>query len=127
METTRRRFASTISCLASRSPRSMRLARATSRSAGGSAPGRAGAAPALGGGQRRAADGAQVEPERVERRLDGQIDLRLARRVGLLAGAVDRALEAAALGHRGAAVLADHVDALLLEVSVQLGDLFLGH
>ena len=66
METTSRRLASTISCLACRSPRSMRLRQRDL---------------ALGGEQLHAADRAQVEPQRVQARLDREVDLRLARRV----------------------------------------------
>ena len=62
IETTRRRLASTICCLATMSPRSMRLASATS---------------CCGGQQRHAADRAQVQPQRVEARLDREVDLGL--------------------------------------------------
>ena len=66
IETTRRRLASTICCLASMSPRSMRLASETSCSA-------------VSSGTR--ADRAQVQAQRVEARLDREVDLRLLRRV----------------------------------------------
>ena len=81
---------------------------------------------ALGGQQLDAADRPQVEPQRIQAGLDRQVDLRLARRVGRLA-LRRRRLEPAALGDRGTPVLGVHdVDALILQVRVQLGDLLLG-
>ena len=82
------------------SPRSMRLASATS---------------SLGGEQRHAPDRAQVEAQRVEARLDRQVEL------ARLGGRGDRrglgGLELAGL------LGADQLDAVLLEVRVELGDL----
>ena len=81
---------------------------------------------ALGREQLHAADRAQVEPQRVQARLDREVDLGLARRVRALLARLLGALEAAALADRRPAVLADHVDALVLQVRVELGDLLLG-
>ena len=93
-------MASTICRLASMSPRSIRFASSTSWAAVSSVD---------------PADRAQVQPQRVEARLDRQVELFLRRAAG---GA------AAALLLVGAdAVLGDHVDAVLDEVGVELGDL----
>ena len=71
-------------------------------------------------------DRAQVEPQRVQAGLDREVDLRLARRVRLLLGrAAGGGLEAPALRGRRPAVGADDVDALAVEVGVELGDLLL--
>jgi len=80
--------------------------------------------------QRHAADRAQVQPQRIERRLDGEVELGL---LGDLGRAVDgrlaglgRGLDLRALRLRVAAVGADDVDALLRQEQVQLAKLLLG-
>jgi GTP cyclohydrolase I/GTP cyclohydrolase-4 len=83
----------------------------------------------LGGQQRHAPDRPQVEPQRVQAGLDREVDLRLLGRRGRagrgrLAG-LGGGLDARGLRRRGAAVRADDVDALLVEVRVQLGELLL--
>ena len=96
-------MASTIWRLATMSPRSIRFASSISCSRGQ---------------QLDPADRAQVEAQRVEARLDRQVELgllrlpRLARLLRLLVG--------------GDAVLGDHVDAVLDQVGVQVADLLLG-
>ena len=81
---------------------------------------------ALRGEQLHAADRPQVEAQRVKRRLDREVDLRLARRVGRLGFLPARGrLEAATLGRRELPVRTDDVDALAFQVGVQLGDLLL--
>ena len=96
METTRRRLASIMACLARMSPRSMRLASMHFL---------------LGRQQRDAADGAQVQAQRVERGLDGEVELR-----PLLGGRRVR---------RGIAGALEHVDAVIEEIRVQVFDLLL--
>src|SRR3954454_6487868 len=77
--------------------------------------------------ERHAPDRAQVEAQRVEARLDREVDLRLLRRLaaGLLARLGGR-LDLVHLGGRRLAVGADHVDALLVQVLMELLDLLLG-
>jgi hypothetical protein len=82
----------------------------------------------LGGQQRDAADRPQVEPQRVQRRLDGEVDLRLlagfGRRRWRLALGGD-GFGAAALGRDGLAVRRDDRDPLLIEMRVELRQLLL--
>ncbi len=80
--------------------------------------------------QRDPADRAQVQTQRVERRLDGEVELRL---LGHLRGAVDRRLarrsgrfDLCAFGLCVAPVGTDDVDALVRQVGVQLVQLLLG-
>ena len=81
---------------------------------------------AVGGEQLDAADRPQVETQGVERRLDRQVDLRLARRVrGLRLLPASCRLEAATLGGRQLAIGADDVDPFAFQVRMQLRDLFL--
>src|SRR4051794_22512289 len=81
---------------------------------------------AVGGQQLHAADRPQVEAQRVERGLDREVALRLARRVSSLSlGPAPRRLEASAFGGREPAVRADDVDPLALEPGMQLCDLLL--
>jgi hypothetical protein len=80
---------------------------------------------ALGGEERHAADRPQVQPQRVQARLDREVDLRLARGIRRLL-AIDGAFEPSAFGRRRASIRADHVYALLLQIRVELGHLFLG-
>ena len=81
----------------------------------------------LGGEQAHPPDRAQVEPQRIERRLDGQVDLDLLTLVGLRLGRPGGArLDAAALRFGQAAVFADDFDALLVEERVELLHLLLG-
>jgi hypothetical protein len=81
--------------------------------------------------QRDAPDRAQVQPQRVQRRLDRQVELGLLRRIGVAArGALlargGRRLDAGSLRGDLLAVGADDVDALVGQVGVQLLDLLLG-
>ena len=81
----------------------------------------------LGGEQAHAPDRAQVEPQRVERRLDGQVDLDLLARLAVGVGRRSGArLDRLALGLGRTAVGADDLDPLLVQVRVQLLDLLLG-
>ena len=79
----------------------------------------------LRGEQLHAPDRAQVQPQGVQARLDREVDLGLPRRVGVLLPAGLGPLEAAALADRGPPVVGDDVDALLLQVRMELGDLLL--
>ena len=82
---------------------------------------------ALGGEQLDAADRAQVEAQRVQARLDREVDLRLARGVGRLRLLpASCRLEAATFRRGRLAIRADDVDPLALQVRVQLRDLLLG-
>jgi hypothetical protein len=85
----------------------------------------------VGGEQRDAPDRAQVQPQRVQRRLHGQVELGLLRRIGVAAGGsllarLGGRLDAGTLRRQELAVGADDVDALLGEVVVQFLDLLLG-
>ena len=113
IDTTRRRFASTMCCLAAMSPRSMRLARETSSSA--------------------VSSGTRPMERRYRRSesSDGSTVRSIAGFFGASSGTAARRASAAAstlrgLRRRGAAVGADDVDALLVELAVELGDLLLG-
>jgi hypothetical protein len=79
------------------------------------------------GEQRHAADRPQVEPQGVQRRLDREVDRRLLGLVDLLllAARLGGGLELGTLVRDGLAVRGDDVDALLLQVGVQLADLLL--
>ena len=98
MLTTRRRLASTISALADRSPRSMRLARATSW---------------LGREQRHPSDLAEVEAQAVEAGLDREVELGGPLGLGRRAARDDLA------------VGVQHLDAQLEQVRVEVLDLVL--
>ncbi len=78
----------------------------------------------LGRQQADSADRAQVEPQRVEARLDRQVDLRALRRRSA-ARVRPFPLGVAGGRHRGLAVGLDHVDAVLLQVRMQLLHLLL--
>jgi hypothetical protein len=85
----------------------------------------------VGGQQRDASDGAQVQPQRVQRRLDRQVELGLLGCIGIAAGGPvlargSRRLDAGSLRGDLLAVGADDVDALIGQVGVQLLDLLLG-
>ena len=73
----------------------------------------------LGGQQLDATDRAQVQPQRVEARLDGQVELRLLRRLRLTVPFAS--LYAVSPSRR------DHVHPVLDQVAVQVLDLLLGH
>ena len=77
----------------------------------------------VGGQQLHAPDRAQVEPQRVEARLDRQVDLRLSSAPGSPPGRVGRALVIAAIAARSS--LRDDLDAGFQEVSVEVADLLL--
>ena len=82
----------------------------------------------VGGQQVDAPDRTQVEPQRVEARLDGQVDLDLLGPLDLRSGRIlRRRLDAPAFRSRGPAVGLDHVDSVLVQVGVQLLDLLLGY
>ena len=110
IETTRRRFASTISCLASRSPRSMRFASATSRSAVSSST---------------------LPIERRYRRSESRLGSTVRSISGLrgASGSLSASRTAGsnrrAFGGRRLAVGPDDVDALAFEEGVELDDLLL--
>src|SRR5918996_3158150 len=71
------------------------------------------------GQQVDASDRAQVEPQRVQAGLDRQVDLRLlGGRLRAVAGDLDQA--------RGPVLARDYVDAVLLQVGMELGHLLLG-
>src|SRR4051794_40138190 len=81
----------------------------------------------LGGQQRHAPDRAQVQAQRVEARLDREVDLGFLRRLGPgLLARLGGGFDLVDLGRRGLAVGADDVDALLVQVLMQLPDLLLG-
>ena len=81
--------------------------------------------------QRHAADRPQIQPQRIEARLDRQVELGFARRrrgAGLrrlLPGLGDR-LDLSVLCDDRTAVCTDHVDAVLVEVGMEVSHLFLG-
>jgi len=81
----------------------------------------------LGGEQGDAADRPQVEPQGVQRRLDREVDRRLLGLVDLLllAARLRGGLQLGPLVRHGLAVRGDDLDAVLLQVGVQLADLLL--
>jgi hypothetical protein len=76
----------------------------------------------VGGEQLHPSDRAQVQAQRVEARLDRQVQLRLPRRVGRR-----RAVRRLRLLVGGQAVPRDHINPVLDQVGVQALDLLLGH
>src|SRR5829696_4471324 len=81
---------------------------------------------AVGGEQLDLADRAQVQAQRIEARLDREVDLRRARSIRLLVRIPDGGLESAPFGGRGLAIGAHDVDPLALQEGVELDDLLLG-
>jgi hypothetical protein len=81
---------------------------------------------ALGGEELNAPDGAQVEAQRIERWLDGQVELRLATRCGSARHPSARGDGLPVSGDHGAAVGSQDFYALLVEEAVQLDHLLLG-